>query len=116
MWGVCMRSKRNHTVVINITDGRSHPDYVYIGRPSIWGNPFLKDGVWSKFEKDCERVKDPVKAYEMWLVGTGYQDKWQDQRKIVLSRLKELRGQVLGCFCKPRPCHGDVLATMVDNR
>jgi hypothetical protein len=28
--------------------------------------------------------------------------------------VKALRGKVLGCFCKPRPCHGDVLLEFVD--
>lgn len=30
-------------------------------------------------------------------------------------RLEELRGKRLGCFCKPGPCHGDVIAEFVDN-
>lgn len=110
------QKKQKPTKVINIADGRLHPHYIYIGRPSMWGNPFLKNGKWSKFEKDCERVDDPVKAFEDWLVGTAYTDRWQDKRKQILSRLKELQGQVLGCYCKPHPCHGDVLVNMVDNR
>jgi hypothetical protein len=24
--------------------------------------------------------------------------------------VKQLRGKTLGCFCKPKPCHGDFLA------
>jgi len=27
---------------------------------------------------------------------------------------RELKGLVLGCCCKPLPCHGDVLAELVD--
>ena len=27
---------------------------------------------------------------------------------------KELKGKRLGCWCKPLPCHGDVLAELAD--
>lgn len=27
----------------------------------------------------------------------------------------ELRGKVLGCFCKPGPCHGDIIADYVNS-
>jgi hypothetical protein len=26
-----------------------------------------------------------------------------------------LRNQVLGCYCKPKICHGDILADIVNN-
>lgn len=29
-----------------------------------------------------------------------------------LERCGELRGEVLGCYCTPLACHGDVLATL----
>lgn len=29
------------------------------------------------------------------------------------ARVEALRGRVLGCFCKPKPCHGDVLAQKI---
>lgn len=29
-------------------------------------------------------------------------------------RVEALRGQRLGCFCAPRPCHGDVIARSLD--
>lgn len=28
------------------------------------------------------------------------------------ERVKALKGKRLGCFCKPRPCHGDVLVKL----
>jgi hypothetical protein len=30
------------------------------------------------------------------------------------AALPELRGQVLACWCVPRPCHGHVLAALAD--
>ena len=29
-------------------------------------------------------------------------------------RVRELKGKTLGCFCKPHPCHGDVIADYLD--
>jgi hypothetical protein len=31
------------------------------------------------------------------------------------SRVEQLRGKVLGCFCKPCPCHGDVIVEYLEN-
>ncbi|GHV53437.1 hypothetical protein FACS1894181_17240 [Bacteroidia bacterium] len=30
-------------------------------------------------------------------------------------RVHELKGRTLGCFCKPYPCHGGVIAEYPDN-
>jgi hypothetical protein len=30
-------------------------------------------------------------------------------------RVHELKGKTLGCFCKPYPCHGDVIAEYLNN-
>jgi hypothetical protein len=65
--------------------------YVYIGRPGKWGNPFVlgKHG-------DRDTV---MKKYRDYLAGNGER----------LGELNELRGKVLGCFCYPEACHGDIL-------
>lgn len=33
--------------------------------------------------------------------------------KHLLNDLHELKGQTLGCYCKPLPCHGDILKELV---
>ena len=62
---------------------------LYIGRPSKWGNPFV-------IGRDGTR-EDVIEKF----------------RKIQLPKLRpslhELGGKVLGCWCKPWACHGDVL-------
>jgi hypothetical protein len=30
-------------------------------------------------------------------------------------RIHELKGKTLGCFCKPHPCHGDIIAEYLDS-
>lgn len=72
-------------------------DYdVMICRPPKWGNPFVigRDG-------DRARV---IGLYKIWI---------RNQPKL-MAALPELRGKRLGCVCAPAPCHGDVLAELVD--
>jgi hypothetical protein len=68
--------------------------HVYIGRPSKWGNPFVV-GKHGTREQVIER-------YERWLLGND----------ALMAALPELRGKVLGCWCAPRACHGDVLVRL----
>ena len=69
---------------------------VYIGRPSKWGNPFkLEDG---------QVREEVIEQYRAWLL----------EQPELLVDLHELRGKVLGCWCKPQSCHGDVLAELAD--
>lgn len=74
-------------------------DYVYIGRPSKWGNPFV-------IGPGGDRAA-VIRRYAEWIV---------DQPALLLA-LPELRDKRLGCYCRPeKPCHGDVLAAMADGR
>lgn len=76
---------------------------VYVGRPSVWGNPFSHlPGTLAQYR--VATLPDAIAAYETWLL----------QQPALLARLPELRGKVLGCWCKPGPCHGDVLARLAD--
>lgn len=86
---------------------------VYIGRPKrgqAWGfgNPFEigKDG-----DRDLVIYK-----YEAWLVEDmdfDNKDATPERRNWILSNIHLLKGKRLGCFCKPKACHGDVLARLV---
>ena len=72
---------------------------VYIGRPSKWGNPFShKEGTLAKFKVSTR--DEAVQKYREWLL----------TQPDLIQSLPELRGKVLGCWCKPLKCHGDVLA------
>jgi hypothetical protein len=33
-----------------------------------------------------------------------------------MASLDELEGKTLGCFCKPEPCHGDVLLELLTQK
>jgi len=82
------------TVVVN---KKTTNDYdVYIGRPSKWGNPFKM-----MTESDRDSV---IEQYRNWIVNQPH----------LLKDLPELKGKRIACFCKPLPCHGDVLAELAD--
>ena len=67
--------------------------YVRIDRRSEWGNPFEIPG-------DGDRAT----------VINSYAHHYLPHKPSLLAKLGDLRGTVLGCWCAPEPCHGDVLA------
>lgn len=77
---------------------------VYIGRPGPWGNPFShKSGTFAKFK--CASIDEVLERYEAWLLA---------QPEMVARAKRELRGKVLGCWCVPGRCHGDILARVAN--
>ena len=67
---------------------------VYIGRGSIFGNPF-------KIKKGVTREQ----------VIESYEDRVREELNNTLGqRIYHLKkDDILGCYCKPKACHGDVI-------
>ena len=95
-----------HPLVVH---SKRQPYDVYIGRKSRsapkettgeWGNPFAM-----KNQTYAER-KRVIQEYERWLLA---------QPALVQRARQELRGRVLGCYCAPKACHGDVLARVANS-
>jgi len=63
---------------------------IYIGRPSKWGNPF-------EIGKDGTR-EEVIKKYYKYLYSSG-----------LINEIEELRDKILGCWCYPLSCHGDII-------
>lgn len=72
------------------------PHHVYIGRQSKWSNPF-------RIGRNGTRMQ-VILRYERYL----------SQCPWLLEDLHELQGLVLGCWCSPHPCHGEVLVRMAN--
>lgn len=83
-------------------------DYdVYIGRPSKWGNPYTHKQDGKTLAKYIvKNRKEAVEAYREWIT--------KGEGKHLMKDLCELKGKVLGCWCKPQPCHGEVLSELVN--
>ena len=95
---------------LNITETRVVNKYkesydVYIGRGSKWGNPFTH--IADKKTKADFIVASRDEAIE------SYRD-WILNQPQLLNDLHELKGKTLGCFCKPKKCHGDILVELVN--
>lgn len=74
---------------------RSSGRFVQIDRRSEWGNPYEMPG-----DGDRDQVCDAFALYF--------------SRKFSLhSRLSDLRGKVLGCWCYPERCHGEHLIAQI---
>jgi len=93
------------TTVVNIH--RAGKCDVRIGRPSKWGNPFshLPKSA-AKFR--CAGREEAMQRYREWVYAP-------EQAGLRAAARRELRGKVLGCYCKPLACHGDVLAEIADS-
>lgn len=80
---------------------------VYIGRPSKWGNPFTHIADKTTLAKYIVKNRhEAIDSYRNWLLnGDG---------KHLLDDIHELEGKVLGCWCHPKSCHGDVLSEIVN--
>jgi alkylated DNA repair dioxygenase AlkB len=79
---------------------------VYIGRAvkrggwdldaSKWGNPF---GPWDT----PEGIEEIKRKYKTHVLGN----------KNLMNSIHELQGKILGCWCHPKSCHGDVLVEIL---
>jgi len=92
--------KLNLTIVVN--KDRDEPYDIYIGRGTIWGNPYQigqdgdRDEVIRKFEYDFKR---------------GFLKASENFEKNIST----LKGKVIACHCKPAACHGDVIAQYINS-
>lgn len=93
------------TTIVNIKHTQ-HWD-VYIGRPGkgqdgYFGNPFalvpgaIRGSTIAKYkEYFLKRIEDDPQFKQ---------------------RILNLKGKTLGCFCKPHPCHGDIIIEWLNNQ
>jgi hypothetical protein len=72
--------------------------YVFVGRPSRWGNPFSVQ----EYGRD-----EAVRLHREWLLS--------DPARVAEVRA-ELRGRPLACWCAlGLPCHADALAEVANS-
>lgn len=92
--------------VINIRNApsnwRASADFVYIGRGGLFGNPIV-------LKKENERGST-LKQFKVYFYGRLNTD------PVFKQKVLELKGKTLVCFCKPYPCHGDIIADWLNNQ
>jgi hypothetical protein len=96
--------ERGKIEVINIKDKKKYAKdkLVYIGRGSIFGNPFHiktygREGCIAKYK---EYMEDKLKEDDMFYLELLYL-----AYRVVVKR----EDIYLMCYCKPLACHGDIL-------
>jgi hypothetical protein len=90
-------------MVVNIRSVNTDYD-VYVGRVGgYFGNPIRRGEPCLVCAKTHYARGDTLDCFEMWARARS--------RRDVLYRdaVKNLYGKTLGCFCKPKRCHGDTL-------
>lgn len=115
---VCVKVKNIRPQYDNLKEWMDDPNNVYIGRAGIvfvtinghkqrwpkqsskWANPFKIDK-----NNTREMVTEKYRAHIIEKI----------KADPTTYNLEELRGRTLGCWCKPEPCHGDVLLDLVEN-
>ena len=96
------------TRVVNLY---KEPFDVYIGRrhrelgDGYYGNPF-----WLRPKSDEQERKDCLRMYREYFHKRIVED------AAFKQRIEDLRGKALGCFCKPKLCHGDVIVEYLEGR
>ena len=77
---------------------KRQPFTTYIGRPSKWGNPF-------KIINNTRGTA--IQPYRDWLF------KRMEKEPDLCKDLLALEGEILGCWCKPHACHGDIIVEAI---
>lgn len=92
------------TTIVNI---KKHKCDIYIGRGSKWGNPFTH--IKNKNTKALYIVDtrdEAILKYKEWILSQQH----------LLDSLHELKDKRLGCYCKPKSCHGDILIELIEEQ
>lgn len=98
------------TEVINIRNGDKFD--AYIGRAGhnqdgYYGNPHII-GYCPLCRRTHDR-EDSLKEYKIYFY------KRLEEDEVFKIGVKLLKDNTLGCFCKPLPCHGDIIKEYLDN-
>ena len=81
---------------------------VYVGMPSIFGNPFETAGEYREWLKSG--TKGLIRHYKYFY---GFDN--SAARKRVLEGIPKLRGKNLACWCKVgAACHADTLLVLAN--
>jgi len=74
---------------------------VYIGRPSVFGNPFPVT------KKQVRHIA--VEKFRVYFAERSKND------RVFMAALQKLKtATALVCFCKPEACHGDIIAEYLE--
>jgi hypothetical protein len=87
-----------------VVNCKHDPFDVFVGRGSIWGNPYStlenSRAIWK-----VDTVEEALDKYGAYVL----------ENSNLVWRIKYLEGKVLGCYCDPDPlCHAHILAALAN--
>ena len=99
-------------------DHTQEPNNFYIGKGSILANPFTFNGKRSNLAKMSFKTREEaVDAYEVYFNAVyGVDPNFTKSFDEIYEHYKNGEDVYLQCFCKPKPCHGDVIAKMLQRK
>jgi len=87
------------TTVVNLRTCKDK-DIIRIDRTTIFGNPFV-------MQAESERAEVIHKYREYFYVRVG-------KDVDFLNKILKLKSKKLGCWCKPKACHGDIIVEYLE--
>lgn len=91
-------------------------DAVNCARPSKWGNPFLvhpnqkpDNSLHGGQYRSVPTVEDAIECFRLMMTTEPENPPSDSVAFRLRADIGELRGKNLACWCKPGPCHCDVL-------
>lgn len=101
------------TNVIHIKNSTGSTEEVYIGRPGkgqkgLFGNPVIIGKQCYYCHETHSSGGDTLECYEKYLLDR------LDKDEVFAEAFWQLKDKILVCFCKPNPCHGDIIKKILD--
>lgn len=74
---------------------KSNSEYVYVGRPSIFGNPYTLI--------DESKREEVIQQYKQYFEEALQIEEFKNE-------VLKLKNKILVCYCNPLRCHADIIA------
>ncbi len=100
-----VRIRRMNGAVVQDCDIHAHEvSREYIGSECKMGGWDLPQSKWHN--------PFSIKKYGSAEIAVEMFRKYIESNQQLIDSLHELRGKTLGCWCTPKPCHGDILVEL----
>jgi len=78
---------------------------IYIGRSCSRAGWNLSQSKWHNPFTSTKYSNMAIVLYESYI-----------RQSPLINDIEQLRGKILGCWCKPNTCHGDILIKILNER
>lgn len=107
-----------HVYNLNTEDFSKYKNNYNIGRPNILSNPYTYlDLEKTKATFQCKTREEAIDLYSNYF-DVMYSGNIEFQKVIdeIYEKYKNGEEIYLGCWCSPKPCHGDIIKKKLEER